>query len=199
MVIRKKTSRKHWYVAAVAALLIVIVVVLELTNTSHIFHTERGKSGTIPARTIEPSKQNAPSTSSKNTQSNAVNTYPKSSAGGGQTSSGQAGTPEGQGPLAPYGSFVSNHRPNIGGNPAPSKELSTCTTSVGATCYIEFKNDGVVTKLPAQTADVSGSTSWSGDINDAGFAEGTWKITAIATLNGKTSSTSDTIDLVVLP
>ena len=103
--------------------------------------------------------------------------------------------PSGNGPAAPTGPFVSNHSP--GQNGSPLSEASVCNTSPGASCYIEFINGNSTKKLPAQTTDNTGAAYWSWNINDAGLSSGTWKITAIATLNGQTSSASDSANLEV--
>jgi len=99
---------------------------------------------------------------------------------------------------APYGTFVSNHRPSLSGaNNIPGSELSTCTTTPGATCYIKFTKGDQTRKLPSQNADGSGSTNWHWDVSQAGLSEGTWDITAVATLNGQTKSTNDAFKLEV--
>jgi len=100
---------------------------------------------------------------------------------------------------APYGTFVSNHRPNLGGSPAPSQEQSVCNTTSGATCYIEFTQGSTVKKLGAQTVDSTGTAIWTWDVNQAGFGQGAWQITAIATLGGQTKTTADPTPLEVQP
>jgi hypothetical protein len=101
--------------------------------------------------------------------------------------------------LVPNGTFVSNHRPSLSGSDAQQAEQSTCNTTPGASCYIQFTKDSVVKTLQAQVIDNSGATYWSWNIKDSGFSEGTWKVTAIATLNGQTTTANDGIDLVVAP
>lgn len=91
---------------------------------------------------------------------------------------------------APYGSFVSNHKPDSG-----DPEVSVCSTSPGATCYIEFTNGNNVKRLEPQTVSGEGSTYWSWNASLLG--QGTWKITATATLNGTTKSTTDQLTIEV--
>lgn len=100
----------------------------------------------------------------------------------------------GPAPLAPFGNFVSNHHP--GGN-SPTSEASTCNTSAGATCYIQFTKGSVVKKLDSQTTDARGGAIWYWDIKNAGLTQGSWSITAVATLNGQTKTTVDAQPLVV--
>lgn len=102
-------------------------------------------------------------------------------------------------PVAPAGTFVSNHRPNLSGSPAPSQENSTCTTTPGAECYIQFENDGVIKLLPAQVTDSNGNTSWDWDVKSLGLSQGSWTITAIAKNGAKTNSSGDEIRLQVQP
>lgn len=101
--------------------------------------------------------------------------------------------------IAPTGTFVSNHRPNLGGSPAPNEEQSTCNTTPGATCQISFTYNGVTKSLPAQTADSGGATYWTWDLQDIGLTEGSWQIQATARLNGKTLTGSDALKLEVQP
>lgn len=101
--------------------------------------------------------------------------------------------------IPPSGTFVSNHRPNLDGSPAPSKVQSVCNTSPGAACYIEFKGPGGIKKLPTRTAGDDGSTIWTWDIKVAGFSEGAWTVTAVASLNGRTKNTTDPIKFEVEP
>ncbi len=92
---------------------------------------------------------------------------------------------------APFGSFVSNHSPSLSIS-SQSYELSSCETTPGASCYIEFINSsGTKITLSTKTTDSQGVASWSWNVNSKGFTAGSWRITAIATLNGQTKSTVD--------
>lgn len=56
-----------------------------------------------------------------------------------------------------------------------------------------FTNGGLTRTLPAQKTDGDGNTSWSWDVKQANFTEGTWNVTVTATLNGKTATAKDTL------
>src|SRR5690606_17218727 len=99
--------------------------------------------------------------------------------------------------ITPFGNFVSNHRPNLSGSPAPNTLSSVCNTTPGASCTISFTKDGTTKSLPAQTADANGATYWNWKLQDIGLTTGTWKVQANASLNGQTKSASDALDLVV--
>lgn len=113
----------------------------------------------------------------------------KSSQGGTNTNNSEL--------LAPSGDFVSNHRPNLSGSPAPNLITSTCTTTPGASCTITFTKDGIRKSLPSQVTDRGGSTYWTWKIQDIGLTTGTWKIQAIASLNDETKTATDAMDLTV--
>lgn len=100
-------------------------------------------------------------------------------------------------PLKPSGTFVSNHRPNLSGSPAPNTLTSTCTTTPGAQCMIEFTNGDVVKSLPAKTADANGNANWDWKLQDIGITEGVWKIVAIASIGTNSVKESDALDLTV--
>lgn len=96
----------------------------------------------------------------------------------------------------PSGNFVSNHRPAIT-NPQSSALSSSCETTPGATCAISFtKNDKTIT-LDSQKAGPDGAAYWQWDLKEYGFSAGTWKITAKATLNGKSLVSGDALEFMV--
>jgi len=100
--------------------------------------------------------------------------------------------------IAPSGSFVSNHHPSLSGSPAPNTVTSVCNTTPGATCQITFTMDSVTKSLPSQTVDSGGSTYWTNwKLQDVGLTAGSWKVNAIASLNGQTKTASDAMSLVV--
>lgn len=112
---------------------------------------------------------------------------------GGSTTPAPSNTP----PATPSGTFISNHHPNLSGSPAPNKVQSTCVTTPGAKCNIVFTKGGVTKSLGEQTADADGAVYWQWTLQDKGLTEGSWKVTAVATLNGQTASTGDPINLEV--
>ena len=104
---------------------------------------------------------------------------------------------QGETPQAPSGTFVSNHRPHLSGQPTPNTETSTCTTTPGTTCKITFTNGGTIKELPAQKTDAYGNTHWDWSLQSIGLTVGTWKVKAISTNGSLSASSTDSIDLVV--
>jgi hypothetical protein len=100
-------------------------------------------------------------------------------------------------PNVPVGTFVSNHQPNLSGYPAPSQMSSTCTTTAGAYCLIQFTQDGVIKALPEKQTDSSGNVSWYWQLSDIGLAAGDWQVSAIARNGSLTSTATDGIILKV--
>lgn len=101
--------------------------------------------------------------------------------------------------LSPTGSFVSNHHPNLSGHPAPNQEQSVCNTTPSAMCDIEFSMNGVTKSLGSKVADSGGAVYWTWTLQNIGLTQGSWKITAKATLNDQTKSTTDSLNLEVQP
>lgn len=181
-----------WALFIVAA--IIVLAVLEATNTTHLLHKQKATSGVIPSSSNQPS-----GSSSQNSAGGSSKTAPNTDTAGSPSSKDTNPTKTSNGPLvAPFGSFVSNHRPSLSGTGGvPSEEQSVCNTTPGAQCYITFTSGGVVKTLEAKTADSQGAVYWSWDVKTAGFTEGSWTINATASLNGQTNSTKDSLSLVV--
>ena len=100
-------------------------------------------------------------------------------------------------PVSPYGNFISNHHPNISGNPFPSSEISTCITTINASCSITFRLGSITKTLKSQKVDKEGVATWVWDIQKEGFIAGEWSIIATSELNGKLSTTNDKNNLIV--
>jgi len=175
---------KSFYLIVGLAGILVSLLVLEITNTTPLFHnppppaiipTSRG--GNQNSSLSSPSDDNAGTQNSNS---------PKSTEG-----STQANLPL----YAPYGGFVSNHHP--GENGSPTAETSVCNTTPGATCYIRFTKGSAMVSLPAQTTDSKGVTYWYWDVKNAGLTPGDWTITAVASLNSQSKSTRDPLPLTV--
>lgn len=184
MVKRLRKLAKSSLLLIFALILVVVLVVFGLTRKN------KSVSGTIPST----SSSSTTATNSDKAGNNAVPTT--------NSSLGNTNTPKSNGsgavtlPLnAPWGNFVSNHSPGKDG--APTSEVSTCNTTPGATCTVQFIKDGVSRNLETKTTDSNGSVSWSWDIKDANLSSGKWQITAVATLNGQSKSTSDQLSLEV--
>lgn len=181
---RKKLSKRA--IALICVVLIVgTVAVLELTNTTRFLHHKKEAlvaSGSSFATKGE-KKASGKSASDKQGRS-----------GGGAGTSAQSSTLS---LYVPSGNFVSNHHPNLSGSPAPNTIASVCNTTPGASCKIVFSKDGVTKELPSQVTDANGSAYWTWKLQDIGLTAGSWKIQAIASLNGQTKDASDALDMVV--
>lgn len=91
----------------------------------------------------------------------------------------------------PSGGFVSNHKPSLS---SPANQMnSVCKTSVGATCEIRFTKDGVTKVLGPNQVGSDGAVNWDWKLQDIGLSVGSWQVEAVATANGKTSTTKDPI------
>jgi len=100
-------------------------------------------------------------------------------------------------PASPMGTFVSNHHPNLGGQPAPNTVSSTCSTTPGVDCLIRFTQGSVTKELSAQRTDSNGNTAWTWTLQDIGITQGDWKITAVAINGNKVITASDPMMLSV--
>lgn len=100
-------------------------------------------------------------------------------------------------PATPVGTFVSNHKPNLSGSPTPNSLNSTCSTTAGMQCTIEFTNGTNTKSLPVKTVDANGNASWDWRLQDIGLTAGSWTITAIASNGTLTSQSSDPLKLEV--
>ena len=185
----KKQSSKSNHRGIVLAILVTIVLCGAIfVIAKKVFES----SSTIPSTTPNQAKQQKPKSGTLDKQNSS------SSSSSGSEKSNTGITNESNATLlAPSGSFVSNHRPSLSSNGAPSTEQSVCNTTPGATCEIQFTKGTETKKLTAQTADANGSTYWNWDVRSAGLTPGQWQITAYATLNSKTLSATDEAPLEV--
>ncbi len=190
----KKSKKLRNIIIAIIAV-VVVIFILEITNTTHFFHKQKNPAVIPVTNTTQPTNTKSDKSTNASTTQGTVNST-NTSTSTKQTSSGSS-TPSGssQPLVAPYGSFVSNHVPGQDGS--TTAESSVCTTTPGASCYIQFTNtsSGAVTKLPSQVTDGSGSTSWSWNANI--LSSGSWQISAIATLNNKSITSTDSVKLEV--
>lgn len=195
----KKQNRinKKLFVKLGVVLLAIAAIfsLLELTNTINVFGSaaEDKDYSTRPAsdnRTISDKNKGEPDGDN--------NTSGNSSANYGEDKEPSPAPTDSNTPLtAPTGTFVSNHRPNLSGSPAPNQVQSTCTTTPGATCQIIFTNGAQTKSLPAQTTDKGGSSYWSWTLQDIGLTEGSWEVTAKAVLGSQTKTTVDSLKMEV--
>lgn len=159
-----------------------IIAVLEVTNTAHIFHKEKKPSVEENIPTAAQQTKGEPGSSSTTSQ---------------QATSDKASASVATTLITPYGNFVSNHRPNLSGKPAPNGMQSGCTTTVGATCQIIFTKGDVTKSLPAKVTDSSGATYWSWTLQQIGLSTGSWKVQAKASMGNQTQTAADALNLEV--
>ena len=143
------------------------------------------------------------STHSGNTATNTNARLPGQASNSTSSSSGdgsQAKSPDnppvasGQPPKAPENDgLVSNHQPSLTPSGFNSnQENSVCVTSPNAECEITFTLNGTTKSLGKKQADATGAVYWSSwKLQDIGLTVGDWTITATATQNGQTSTTTD--------
>lgn len=167
---------------------------LELSNTTHWFHSQpiatvalnNGK--TAKANPNVPSSQNKPSSATGPTAPNS----PKGTSN--STSQNQPiQIDPGVQPQQPIGQFVSDHNPSS----TNENEVSTCTTTPGATCQIVFTSGSLTKTLTPQTTGGQGSTTWSWTPAQLGLTSGSWKITVTASNGSKTASIVDQKELII--
>jgi hypothetical protein len=182
----RNTSLKYVYVLGFALFLGVLIVALEFSNTTHFF--KAGDTISISSANAETKGEPQANSSKATPDSSSLSTEdPKA-----VSAAGSPTTP----PLVPSGSFVSNHKASLSSGQAQS---STCTTTPGATCQITFTKDGVTKVLQLQTTDRGGTAYWSWAPQSINLTTGSWKIEAIARLNGQVRTASDALNLEVSP
>jgi cytoskeletal protein RodZ len=185
-----RKSRKLFRTPVLAAIAVILLLVLIIVFALR--QPNKG-SGVIPSSSPKSSARASDKQPGPSDTPSAVSD--KSGSSSSNTSQPAAGLTL----LAPSGTFVSNHHPNLGGSPAPTAEQSVCNTTQGASCYIKFTKGDITKTLASQVVDNTGSTYWSWDVKASGFTEGSWQITAIASLNSQTKSTADSQALTIQP
>ena len=172
-------------IAGFITLILILLAILEITDVTHFFH-KSPVPPVIPVNTAQPSQQSSVQPSPPPSDKTTSKTD--------ETNNSDAVKPPNNLPLTtPYGEFVSNHHPGADGS--PTTENSVCNTTPGASCYIKFVNGAAVTGLPPKTTNNDGVASWNWDIKEAKLTKGSWKITAVATLNGQTKTADDPLPL----
>jgi hypothetical protein len=199
---RSQLSGPSRLLAILGGLVVAVIaatVVLELTNTTHLFHAGSPvKKSVIPTTSTSSSAGSSKAATNKVASSTPVTSSGSSGSSGTSSkdtgpSSSSGTSSSGSGPIMPYGDFIANHRPSLS---ASQGEASVCFTTPGATCAITFTNGNLVNTLPTQTTGSDGSTSWGWTVNQqSGFTVGHWGVTVTATLNGKTATATDSMDV----
>lgn len=198
MKIKKKNKKRNIIICSTVGLIVALGIFTYCTQTN-----KKPRSGVIPVVTEKSTsdkavvKKNDNVVSTTKANNDDAVSMPMSDKSSPVVNSATSSSTSRVAP--PSGNFVSNHRPNLDGEPAPSGEQSVCITTPGATCYVKFVQNGIIKTLPTQTADPSGSVYWDWDIDKAGFSPGVWEITAVATLNGENKSVTDPMSLEVKP
>jgi cytoskeletal protein RodZ len=185
---QRKKGRGKWWLIFIFVVLIIISGLFWWHRVNPSVTTVHTNTGTATANPNVPgatSNTNSPTTgasASKDQGSSAPGTTPSSSVQ----------------PATPTGEFVSDHRPNLSGKPAPNTETSTCTTTPGILCQIKFSYGNTTRSLPSQKTDANGNAVWNNwTLQDVGLTTGTWQVTALATNGSKAASAQDTMKLVV--
>lgn len=182
MKIEKKPSKKVLYVVA--------AIVLAVAAVGFAYFYFHNKNTTNTAQKT--------STESTTTEKNQTNGGGITSSKDDDSSDSPAPSPDaGIMPVKPSGTFVSNHRPNLSGTPAPNTITSTCTTTPGSQCTIRFTNGSTSLSLPSKSTDGNGNVNWTWKLQDIGLTAGAWKITAIATNGSHSAEESDALDLII--
>jgi hypothetical protein len=192
----KKTKRKaskannrntFKYAGLVIACLVILVAILEVTNTTYLFHKKDQSSTTVlsGAGSLDKGTNNTIPAPQPNTSSKSVST-------GTASSSSNQSVVSSVPPKEPYGDFVSSHTIENDGN-----EASVCITTPGISCSITFTQNSVTKTLPKKVTDNNGAAYWNWKPSDIGLSAGSWTITAIAYSGNLTASSKDARELVV--
>jgi hypothetical protein len=173
---------------------ILIILAIIVLVSAGIFYYVNQKNNNTPITPPAPSGGSA-ATKEKDASSST-------SIGSSKDQNTDSTTPEidsGVTPQTPVGTFVSNHHPNLDGQPAPNTIESTCTTTAGATCTLTFTNEATSLSLPAQKTDQNGNTTWTWKLQDIGLTAGSWTVTATAQNGTKSAFSTDPMKLEVAP
>jgi hypothetical protein len=194
---KKKRYIRSPYIFLELLIIAVVAFVILYKVTDHFGNKTKPISASAYTKGIIYVKPNKSSDSSSN--SNGSSTSGSQSSANNNTSASSGSNTTTAVLQTPTGDFVSDHHPNLSGSPAPNTMASTCTTTPGASCIIQFTNTstGTVKSLNTQITDAGGSAYWNYTLQGEGLTAGTWKVAATASLNGNTLSAQDAMDLTV--
>ncbi len=198
---QQRPGRSHKKIILISVVGVVVVAgviaTLELTNTTHFFHSKKTDYTTAPNSSHRTA--NANTKGETNSDATSPSTNATTNSGGQATKDTNTGATDTTNVelKAPTGTFVSNHHPNLSGSPAPNQIQSVCNTTSGATCQIIFTKDGVTKTLPTQATDKGGAAYWTWKLQDIGLTAGSWKVQAKATLGTQTQTADDAATLEV--
>jgi hypothetical protein len=161
-----------------------IVTALELTNTTHWFHT---KPTGVAGNSYTKGDSNGSQSPTNTDDTNSTKPETSDSSPSDNQSDAKSDAPLVSGKLqAPQGTFANVYEAS------PDDEMgSTCNTTPGATCQILFTKDGVTKSLPKENTDKGGAVFWSWTPKKIGLTTGTWHITAKATLGSQVKTTNN--------
>jgi hypothetical protein len=193
--IKQSFYKRPIFILGIALILLILgTIISEATNTTHLFHSKQAIKPQVTASELtkgESTPKTSPEPSTKVVNGQTSNSTSNVGAQPGDAKNTQATDTT---VIAPTGNFVSAHK-NISGSTSLS---SVCNTTMGASCQITFTSAGSSKSLPAQTTDRGGSTFWSSWTPDSvGLTSGSWKVQAIATLNGQSQTSTDALELEI--
>lgn len=190
---RKKIAKKRVLIAVGFLLIVgVILAILELTDTINVFTNKPINQESI----VGPNTKGEGATGTS-TSDNANSSDQTSNSNNSNDKNGNSNTSQNLPLLEPSGTFVSNHEPNLSGDPSPNLIQSVCVTTPGANCTISFTKNGESKSLPEKKTDREGAAYWDWKLQDIGLTTGDWRIQARATLNGEEKTTNDSLTMKV--
>lgn len=180
-----------------AALLLVVMGLMGLAIFANtLAQNNKRASGTIPVKKVVPGITNIESPKPPGANTSTSNELPTSDK---TQSTVVASTDQSQEVKKPFGTFVSNHHPQLSGDNAQLTIQSVCSSTPGARCTVIFTKGEIIKSLPEQVVGSDGSTLWEWNIKGAGITAGTWSIKAIAKIGEKSAETVDALNLEVAP
>jgi cytoskeletal protein RodZ len=192
--IQQKRKKKLYLVIGLILLCVIaIVTILELTDTTTLFHKKNNAPHTSNQFTKgegEQTAQQQSKSSDDNQPTNGDNTS--------KDTKGQSDTPVTPETelLTPTGNFVSAHKFSLVSNPPIG---STCETTPKATCQITFTSGSKTVQLDRQTTDDGGASYWTWKPKDIGLTTGTWSVHAKAQIGSQSKTADDALNLEITP
>lgn len=158
-----------------------VITALELTNTTYLFHDKP-----VPYTASEYTKGEGTTDNTASGQKTDSSTT-SSALEVDKTSTGSSSKL-----VKPTGNFVSSHFVS-----ETSRISSTCNSTPGAVCQIQFTKGSTTKKLPMKTVDSGGAAYWAWQPDSIGLTKGTWQISVVATLGSQRSTANDALNLEV--
>lgn len=195
--IARNTPKKLLLTLLLVGGVIAVVVVLEVTDTTHIFH-KKADTTFRPTPTSGGASANNQKGEPLRTGTSTATQQTGAAQPGDQKSSSGSSTVTNL--LAPSGDFVSAHGTSAYPIKSDAQLTSVCNTSPGAMCIISFSSAGFTKSLPEQTTDRGGSTYWNNwTPKSIGLTPGSWQVKAVAISGSQTKEAVDALELVIAP